>query len=207
MTSGFPGSPPGPLEIRLLSTLAWVDGHVKFAETKNVALLAANAALVAAVIQALTAATSVQVWIGRYLFMVAVACALSGCVTLLSFLPVTQIPWPAPRKPKHRRVESSAARLVSKPSINDNLLFFGDIQKHNRHTYAQALATALGVQQPILSALEEMYAEQIVINATIASRKFSYFKIALWMTLFGILTPVIAGCLLLYVTAVQDWSS
>lgn len=173
-----------PIEDRLRQALAFVDGHVKFAETKNAALLAADAALAIAVGQVLLGEHPVARWLALYLLGILVTAIVSAVVALLSFLPVTQIPWLR----RHRKRERVG-----------NLMFFGDIQRHDGLSYVTALADAAGEPCYQVSELELMYGEQVVINAKIAGRKFTYFRYAIWLMLAGLLTVPIAGALLWYV--------
>jgi hypothetical protein len=174
----------GSNEERLREVLAFVDGHVKFAETKNAALLAANGVTLIAVLQILTGEHPVGDWLERYLWILAGGNTVSAVVALLSFLPVTQIPWL--RRPRRREATG-------------NLLFFGDVHRFNGTTYLQALSTALEQDGYASNEFERMYADQVVANSKIASRKFTYFKVAIWSTLAGLLTPIPAAVLLAFV--------
>lgn len=179
-------------EARLRRVLDFVDGHVKFADTKNAALLAANVVATAGVLQVLTSSVNMNVWTARYLMLLGVTSLISAAVVLLSFLPVMQIPWLTRRQ---------------KLTDNDNLLFFGDIQKYTANAYLKAFAKASGLSPISVTELDRMHAEQIIANAKIAARKFTYFKVGIWITLIGALTPPIAIAVLIWVVTKQDWSS
>jgi hypothetical protein len=185
MTSSMPVEDAERMETRLRAVLGFVDGHVRFAETKNAALLSANAATLFAVLQAINRTPPMGVWLHRYLLVLATASMLSLIVVLLSFLPVTQIPWLS--RPPKRRPEP-------------NLLFFGDIQRLDGSAYLTDLILATENGQVRWTPFHRMHADQLVVNARIASRKFTYFKVGIWFTMAGVLTPVIAGALLLWAT-------
>lgn len=175
-------------EERLRHALAFVDGHVKFAETKNAALFAIDAAALLALLQALSAEHPIDHILRVYLWVLVGSAIASLVVTLVSFLPVTQLPW------LRRPATSQQFR---------NLWFFGDVQGLNASSYISDLLTAVGkaAREPL--PVERMLADQIIINSRIAARKFTYFRIALWCALFGVLTPPI-GLLLLAWTSNRD---
>jgi prepilin-type processing-associated H-X9-DG protein len=177
-------APSSDFESKMTNVLAFVDGHVKFAETKNAALLAADAAIVIALVQLLNGDSQLAGPLRIYLFLVAIAGTLSAIVALLSLLPTMKIPW---------------IRRAKRRDEKGNLLFYGDIQGYDRRSYCEALAAACNYPQTSFSDFELSYAEQIITNGRIASRKFTYFKIAIWMLLVGVLTPIVAGVLLLVV--------
>jgi hypothetical protein len=163
------------MEERLKEILALVNEHQRFAETKNAALLAVDAAAVLGVLQVLAGDAQVQRALAIYLISVGIAAVISGIMTLLSFVPQTHIPW---------------IRILSDPTPADSLLFFGDIQKYNPDRYLEALRVATNTQKQQPTKLERMYAEQIIVNGRITARKFTYFRYAIWMILAGLLTPV-----------------
>lgn len=175
--------PHTDIEPQLKDVLSFVDGHVRFAETKNAALFAANVALTIGVVRVLRDGVVVPSLARYYLWILSVAAILAAAVSLLSFLPSTKVPWIG---------HSSRKAHVG------NLLFFGDVQNLDANHYLAALARSCGAQMEIPTEWERMYAEQIIANAKIAFRKFAYFKVALWITLCGALTPLLAAALFLW---------
>jgi hypothetical protein len=165
-------------EEQLRHILSIVDGHVKFAETKNAALLAANSALIIGAIQVLTPYPTELGFLHRIGMYAATLCLIAAAFSIVSFLPLRSRPylW------KQRRV-----------SENDNLLFFEEIQKHSETSYFRAFLDANDLPNREAIGLERMYVNQIVINAKLASSKFAYFEYAAWITLTGVLTPVAIG--------------
>ncbi|MDP9203126.1 MAG: DUF5706 domain-containing protein [Gemmatimonadota bacterium] len=176
------------LEDRLRYILGFVEGHVKFAETKNAALLVVNTTAVAGAIQLLSSATGPNLWFARYLDIFAFFNALSGVIALLSFLPITSLSWFVKR---------------GKSADSDSLLFFGDSQKYDVRSYLKGLYSASGIEVGSFSPLHRMYAEQIINNSRIAWRKFSYFRAGTWATIAGVLTPV-AAAILFYIVNTYD---
>jgi hypothetical protein len=175
------------VETSLHNMLSFIDGHVKFAETKNAALLAVNAGSLFAIGQVL-AGDKPTGWLFIYVGLLAAGNLLSAITLLLSFLPVTQIPWITRRKAWE---------------AGGSLLFFGEAQRYDADTYLKELHRSIGQTEADPSGLEVMYANQIIANSKIAARKFFYFKVAMWLTLLGALTPVV-GLILLAVTANRD---
>lgn len=168
------------LEDRLRYILGFVDGHVKFAETKNAALLVVNTAAVAGALQLLIGGSELNVWLSRYLLMLALGNAASGVIALLSFLPITSLSWFVKR---------------GKCADSDSLIFFGDSHKYGVRSYLTGLYKASGIEIKEIPALHRMYAEQIINNSRIAWRKFSYFRAGTWATISGVLSPVVAAIL------------
>lgn len=176
------------MEERLRVILSSVSEQLKFAETKNATLFAANAATVMGSLQIL-AGVKDNDWISRY-FVLLIGCStMSALIILISFLPQTSIPWLS-------RGRQSEAK--------DSLLFFGDIQRYDKRTYLSALYKACEIQNPKPLRIELMYAEQIIVNSKIASRKYAWFGYAIWITLAGILTPLIAVPLYRFVRTKQE---
>lgn len=165
------------MEQRLREVLAIVTDHQKFAETKNGALLALDGALVIAVLQLVNGSEHMDRRLFAYLLCVTLFAAVSGLIALLSFVPQTQVP---------------RTRSVGVPEQQDTLIFFGDIQKYSVDDYLAALHAASNENSGLnATRLERMYAEQIIVNARITSRKFTYFKFAVWLVIAGLLTPLL----------------
>jgi hypothetical protein len=171
------------MEEKLRYILALASEHLKFAETKNAAILAANAAVVLGVLQILSGSAGTGI-LRIYLAAVGVCSTIAALIALISFLPQTHIPWLARRE---------------SPTSRDSLVFFGDIQKYSPNAYLEALRTAAGGVAGDAPPLELMLAEQIVVNSRIASRKFTYFRYAIWVMLSGVLSPILTILLFHYV--------
>jgi hypothetical protein len=180
----------GSLERRLAEVLAFVEGHLRFAEAKNtVSFTAAVAGLVGAMalIGSDRPPDGALLW---YLRSFVVCSAVATSVSLLSFAPRIDVPW---------------LRRKGKCSANDDLLYFGDIRKYRPEDYAAAVAALAGVKATEINHWHRLQARQIVINARIASQKFTYFKYSIWFSLGALLTPLIAVVVLVVVHDRDDF--
>jgi hypothetical protein len=168
------------VEEQLKAIFTNVNDWLKFAETKNAALIAANAAVSFASFSIL-----VQNWskldtrLCWYLISLIICALSSATIALLAIIPRTSL-------------------LISiskeKPNdVTDNLLFYGDIAKYKPAEFVKALKRRFGETDTLLSGLESDYGQQIVINSQIAFRKHTLFRFSAWLTISAIITPLIAG--------------
>jgi hypothetical protein len=162
--------------------LVLVTDDLRFAETKNAALLTANAATVIGIVQIFASHAHLNAAVVAYLFAIGLAGTVSGICGLVSFIPGAR-----PRTP----------RAHEGPAPGDNLLFYHHIRKYSAEDYLRTLLAAMEHDGPPPSRLERMYAEQIVACARIADRKFGIFRFAIWITICGLTTPVVALALYL----------
>jgi hypothetical protein len=163
----------------LKDILGFVDGHVKYAETKNAALLAFAAGTLFAFAQVgsehFRLIQSLPDWLIWYICILVTCFCIAVICALVSFLPKTSI--------VRRR-----NNYLGRPS--DNLLFFGEILPYESDEYVKMFYAATGINQyRQATGLELMYAEEIIVNAKIASSKFFWFKVAVTFILIGILPP------------------
>lgn len=166
------------MEQRLREILAIVTDHQKFAEAKNGALLALDGALVLAVLQLLNTVERMDQRLHVYLLSVVAFAAISGLIALVSFVPQTRTP---------------QVRTIEVPDASDTLVFFGDVQKYSVDDYLSALwGAANESEERPATPLERMYAQQVIVNARITARKFTYFKYAVWIVIAGLITPFVA---------------
>jgi hypothetical protein len=181
------------MEEQLRYILALVRDSQKFAEAKNAALLATNTLIVLGIVQTLSSDHLPHFWFTVCCCYVAAMSIVSSVINLSSFLPQTNIP------PLHW-LNSPGQKTKSKQeqiTDEDNLLFFEHIQKHSDSSYLRALQRLEGkVTAP--SRMEIMYAQQIIVNSRITSRKFAYFRYALWSLICGVATPLVASILYRY---------
>lgn len=173
----------------LKDILAFVDGHVKFAETKNAAVLAANAAALVGIGQILSGSDAPKGLRLCYVHDAIAFAILAGVVALVSFLPRTRIPWLHTNNPNE---------------ATDSLYFFGDIQKYGEDRYVKAVRKLESLPETPYSDLERMLAQQVLINARIASHKFRLSRWAMYLTLCAALTPALAIPLILLL---HDWGN
>ncbi len=172
--------PSNPLmEERLKHTLGLVIDFVKFAEAKNAALLAANSVLIVGILQACSARPHLATWLCYYVSYLLFFLSLSVLVALISFMPLTMFP---------------LLRLSGVPSPDDNLVFFGDIAKYDVPLYLASLNEDPASPTEPTSRFHVDLAGQIIINARIALRKYRCFSWALWLSLYGLATPLVGLC-------------
>lgn len=164
------------MEEQLKTIFANINEWLRFAEAKNGALLAANAATIFGAIQVVLGERELNFWWYLYLYVLIFFIVLSIIITLVSFLPRTKIPW---------------IRQIGEKQKYDNLLFFGDISKYTPSDYIEHVIKLYG-KDITPSRLDYIYAEQIVINSRIASKKYEFFRVAMWCTIAGIMTPLLA---------------
>lgn len=167
------------LEPRLQAILALVVDMVKFAEAKNAGILAVNGGAtvgILALFHSDKAPTGGAWW---YLAMVCFGCLSSAFAALVSLVPNTHLPWL-----KHHA-----------PRAGSSKVFFGHVQHYSASRYLADLSVAVDTQRASFLPLELDYAGQIIRNAQIASRKFTYFRYAIWLTLAGLISPLGAGLL------------
>jgi hypothetical protein len=155
-----------PLEANLRATLSMVNEWLRYAETKNGALIAANGALIFGVTQLQTDA---HPWA-----LIRVSSAVLLTASLLIAL-LSLMPWLA-----------RTGLFPTRPSsAEDNLIFFGDASRYDAETYLHHLLITV----PAFAAGDQVarwLADQIVVNSRIASRKFFMFNIALYLAAAGI---------------------
>ena len=158
--------------------LASVHGQLQFAEAKNGALFAVNVALVGGV-GAILAADDVGYEFVRFCLTLATF-GLGGAalITLASFLPIR-----GPRR--HEFAKGSA-------DTGGNLFYWQTIAEYLPEDYASTFLEACEVRDKP-SRLHLDLANQVVINAGIAGRKFGLFELAGWVTL----TTVVASLVIL----------
>ena len=167
-------------EERLLKVLGLVTDWLKFAESKNAMLIAFDGASIYGITKALDLDffKESSIWSG-YAIVVVILLAFSAVVSLLSFVPKLD--------------------LVSSESIlgNDepNSIFFEHLKKQSEIAIIQAICES---EETEFSRFEKDIANQIKQNSNIASKKYSYFTIAVWITVSAYITPITAGIFAIY---------
>lgn len=155
--------------------LAQANDWLKFAEAKNAALVVFNAAVLVAVVQLVFEHPPTHSALKLYLASMSAFIGGGMLVALFSFLPKTSIP-----------LLSAGER----PNPRDNLIFFGAAKKYSTQDYLREVNARYGMEQHTNARWEQDIAEQVVTNARIAVWKYTCFKIALWATICGLLTPI-----------------
>jgi len=156
--------------------LAQANDWLKFAEAKNGALVVFNSAILLATVQLIGEHPPGHILPKLYLASLWGFLGASLAIALFSFLPKTTIP-----------LLSAGER----PSPRDNLIFFGAAKKYTAQDYAAAINARYGIGEPDDKQWEHDVSEQVVTNARIAVWKYTCFKVALWGTIWGLLTPIL----------------
>lgn len=169
------------MEDRLKAILANTNDWLKFAETKNGALFAANVATVFGLLRLLAETSSFHPIIHIYMAVAVICLVCSAVLCLVSFIPTLR----PPKQSKIRKLGSG-----------DNLLFYMHIADYTDVDYLKALYAQSGKGQELPCTIEQAYAKQIVVNARIARLKYEIFSLAIWFTLSALVTPL--GSTILY---------
>lgn len=147
------------MDERLEKIFENINTWLHFAEAKN----AANIALVVAVLAAFLGIEENNILI--YLICVVFCC--SGVISLVSF-------WP--------QLGSADNEKDAAEKQTGNLLFFKDIKKFSGKEYAELVDSVYFQNNSHkISQYQLDLANEIVYNAGIVSRKYAYFKMALWL--------------------------
>lgn len=168
---------------KLLSILQIVNDWLKFAEAKNAVLLAFCGAAITAVVTYLSTASTIPKSFGTGLLISIFLLCISSLICSLSFLPKTDIEHFVWLKTKPARKSKSSLK------DSDNFYFFNNLKKYDSNDLLEAMNRLYfegKIQKPYRK--EDLdIAGQITINSEIASTKFMFFRIALWLLIFSII--------------------
>jgi hypothetical protein len=165
------------MEDRLCFILLNASDWLKFAESKNAALLAGNGVVIFGLLSLVDGKQFLCAGAKYYFYSALSMVVLSALVCLISFLPKLSIPWLFPKRISNAR---------------DNLVFYGDIAIHDPPTYLRALYNQVGPELDHTDPFEADLAEQVIINSRIALKKYHLFSLAVWLDVTALLTPVFA---------------
>lgn len=168
------------METRLQEIFKNTNDWLKFAEAKSAALMAGNGVLAFGVLRLLQNEDYGKVMV-IYSFLAILQLALSFVISLTSFIPSLEMPWLFKNTSKVR---------------NENLIYFEHIASHSPKSYLIALSHAINEKDTAYTKFEQMIASQIITNSVITVKKYKLFKIAAWLTLSSIATPL--GAFFLY---------
>jgi len=154
-----------------LNTNDWL----KFAEAKTATLLAGNGVLIFGILRILKDEKYGQT-IELYSIFVIVQLILSLVICLIAFIPSLEMPW---LFKKHLRAE------------NENLIYFEHIACHTPTSYIVAVSESIDKKEATYTNYDVMLSGQIITNSVITVKKYKFFKIAIWLTLSAIVTPLI----------------
>lgn len=173
------------MEERLQYILSSVNDWLKFGESKNAALLAANVAIAFGLLSQFQSKQTLPILITICTCVVLGIFILASAICMASFMPKLRIP----EKTK-----------TAKVTPNDSLIFYGHVSTFNPHDYLVALYNRTGLNSDSISTMEEDYARQIIVNSGIALWKYQCFRVALIITMVAVIGAVIDLVLLLFIT-------
>ncbi len=175
------------MEERLKNIFANINDWLKFAEAKNAAIIAFNGATLFGILQIIANKKLTDLLIVHYFLWAFIILEILGIlIALFSFLPELKIPLLGSKK---RKLDPK----------KDNLLFFGHIVKFKPEEYLRALYASIGLEKKEgFEKLELHFANQIIVNSKISLRKYHFFRIALWLTIAGILSIIIGSTIYIF---------
>ena len=147
---------------------------LKFAEAKCATLLAGNIALIFGIAQ-VAKDYPLNHFLQILLATTAAQLAASSIFLLISLIPSLEI-----------------KSFLPKSQKSENLIYFSSIAGYTPYEYIKAFKKA-SLNSEKVTDYEIMLAEQIINNAKIAARKYSLFKISIWLTTSALATPILAA--------------
>jgi hypothetical protein len=158
-----------------------VNDWLKFAEAKNAMIIAFNSASIYGITQLFDLEyVKNSGTLTNYLIFVIIVLVFSTIFSLISFAPRVKIikgGWYA-------------------PSDIPNVLFFEYLKTKTKEEIIKEITGVSNVNS--YTTIEKDIAEQIKQNSIVASRKYSYFTIAVWFTIAAYITIPLAGIFCLY---------
>lgn len=142
---------------------------IKFAETKNAAILASSGAVITLVFDKICFSNFVQIIFASGYIFVVIALIIAFC----SFIPITH---PDRVKAKIRNLSNS---------VYKNLFLYSDIASFNTFEKFETEIKEKYYKSQEISILERDVLRQIYTNAYIACRKLHFFRFALFVFLLG----------------------
>lgn len=174
----------------LIGIYLTVKDSMEFAEKKNAIITAFISSIIFAVFRYASDTWMMDYVLTRiYLadFLVLLFCGL--LTAMFSFLPQTKRFW---HFSDRHALEHS------------NLLYFGDLERISPKTLVDFLFPD-GSTSPQEAKLRYDYAQQIVISAFIATRKYFLSRMALWCAVFALLTPLLGIPLFILLDPQSPW--
>jgi hypothetical protein len=171
------------MDQKLTYIFGLINEWLRYAETKNGALVALSGAALAGVANALSAAPSIPT-LPKVFGICSVLClAISCLIALLSFVP------------RINRWKLSAARKGVSDIDRDNLIFFADLSKYTPEEFLDSMALRYFQNDKYATARQKSHldlANQIIINSRITSAKFALFKIGVWFLISAVPLGLVA---------------
>lgn len=154
-----------------------VNNWLNFAEAKNGALVAFDIAIIGTIL-----GTDYFKNYTSILIILVVGFSISLVVALISFIP------------NLNKFINNFSRS-SQPKDDDNLIFFGDIQKYTAITYVQKLYKNyinIDIDEKDIKKLVFDYASEIIENSKICILKYKLFKFSIWSAILTVIIFVIS---------------
>jgi hypothetical protein len=148
-----------------------VNEWLKFAETKNAALIVFSASIILAILTNIT--NNINIILKYYIIICLIFQIISLIISLISFYPTIKI--------------SHILCKRNEISEKDNLLFYGNIFKYDEKMYLKSI---FNDKVENTTRFELDLAKQIIINSNITLKKYKFFKLSLWFSISGIVTPI-----------------
>lgn len=170
------------IDERLKYIFGLVNDWLKFAESKNAALLTANIAVILGLLLWLVDEKQCLNLMAIIILVVIFSLSISVLFCLLSFFPKLEIRWEGKQR----------------ISENDNLIYFGDVLKYTPKSYLIHLYKQVGEDLSEFDPYELDLSEQIVVNSSNVYRKFKLFECAIKLNIFAFLILTSIGAWIIW---------
>lgn len=165
------------LEDKLWRIFANVNDWLKVAEAKNAMLIGFNGASIFGLSRIMGEVVPVLWWC---LLVVCIFFGISVVTSLTAFIP---------------RLKGLPPGIFYNSKIR-NIYYFEYLKTLNSEKLLHELDDQTKKFE-IPDSIKQL-ADQIISNSNITSRKYSYFTVAIWLTICGIVTPIFGGILFMY---------
>lgn len=173
-------------EERLQKIFTNVNDWLKFAETKSSILLAFNGASIFGLIKIFDFdLIKEHEWTQWYIYCALVQLVFSAIWCLISLTPRVTI----------------LTGALTPAAVDSNILFFEYLKSK---TEVEILNELYEIDNIDFTNYEVALANQIMQNSIIASRKYSYFTVAVWLSISAYMSFLLAGLFWAY-TYKEDW--
>lgn len=179
------------LRTLLEANLARVSEWLKYAETKNAALMTFSSAAVAAMFAIRYGSQEIPSMAAQAIAVASPMFSCSAIVCLISFLPRLNLQVMLSRVAFLKKARSTIERMAGNNDLKadpkfHNLLYFGHIRFFSASEYLDAVSEKyhMSIDDSDKDLLLDL-AAQIVVNSKIAHRKYSDFNAAAFVILAG----------------------
>ena len=165
------------IEDKLWKIFVNVNDWLKVAEAKNAMLIGFNGASIFGISRIMG---EVGPWLWWYLFVVCIIFCFSVLISFFAFIP---------------RLKGLPPGIFYNSRVK-NIYYFEYLKTLSSEKLLHELDPE--IKKFELSDSTKHLADQIISNANIASRKYSNFTVAIWITICGIVTPLFGFIFFLY---------